>query len=129
MTGLSPRTRERVVAPLAQTFPRLAEAAEQSHRIAGQAWLDRRPFRIERATWQAGVSRGNARFKVMFFGEPSPDIIAANDRQGWVVFQSDAEITRVPFGPDKKGVPVTRLDLSRPYYRAYGLVDIVVGDR
>lgn len=39
------------------------------------------------ATWQAGVTPGNDRYKILLNGEPMPNAVAANDRIGWVDVQ------------------------------------------
>ena len=44
-----------------------------------------RPAKVDGALWQAGVTPGNERFKVLLDGEPCRDAVAAGD--GWVLVQ------------------------------------------
>lgn len=55
------------------------------------------PRKVDGAAWQAGVSPGNERLKVMLNGEPMPDAIAASDADGWVDVQVFSDRTDAGF--------------------------------
>jgi hypothetical protein len=44
-----------------------------------------RPVPVEGATWQAGVTPGNASLRVFIDGEPAPLVFAANPAEGWAL--------------------------------------------
>jgi hypothetical protein len=53
------------------------------------------PRRIRGAQWQAGVTEGNERIKVLLDGEPVVGAIAASVGEGWVLVQPEPEIVPV----------------------------------
>jgi hypothetical protein len=57
-------------------FPRLTDSASPKDLAP--------PAPIPDATWQAGVTPNNSRYRVLLNGEPQPLAFAASIRRGWV---------------------------------------------
>lgn len=104
-------------------------AVYQRHKTRADRGTPGLPKAIPAATWQAGVTPGNERLRVLLDGEPAVGAIAANEAEGWVVLQPEPRLVGglsacrdAPLGIGYRVPLVGRR-------RRTGRVQIVPGDR
>jgi hypothetical protein len=86
-----------------------------------------RPRHVRGAIWQAGVTEGNERRKVLFNGEPLPACFAAG--KGWVLCHPEPSLMPTRSSPRAPLGLAYLIDEFRDKVLLTGRVEIVRGDR
>ena len=84
-----------------------------------------RPRRIAGACWQAGVTEGNERVKVLLDGEPVIGAVAASVSEGWVLVQPEPELAPVKSNSRAPMGLAYRIDPFSAPVRRSGVVTLV----
>lgn len=83
------------------------------------------PRRIQGASWQAGVTAGNERVKVLLDGEPVVGAVAASVSEGWVLVQPEPELVPVKCNSRAPVGLAYRIDPFLSPVRRVGVVTLV----